>query len=97
MTYRDLYYGLTDEQRDMDITLEFQGELYPTAVRIAEGDDRGEDGQPILCIKAETETEKMEGEIRECHPEGRLACYCDNGHAQNGTVCMYCLYKLLGI
>jgi hypothetical protein len=29
-------------------------------------------------------------EIRECHPEGLLACYCDNGHEQGGAVCMYC-------
>jgi hypothetical protein len=28
--------------------------------------------------------------IRECHPEGLLACYCDSGHEQGGTVCQYC-------
>jgi hypothetical protein len=30
-------------------------------------------------------------EIRECHPEGLVECYCDNTHQQNNTVCMYCL------
>lgn len=29
-------------------------------------------------------------EIRDCHPEGELECYCDNTHEQNNTVCMYC-------
>lgn len=29
-------------------------------------------------------------EIRDCHPEGKLECYCDNTHEQNKTVCMHC-------
>lgn len=31
-------------------------------------------------------------EIKECHPEGKVECYCDNGHAQAETVCMYCYH-----
>ncbi|MGA9884442.1 MAG: hypothetical protein WBQ34_12050 [Candidatus Acidiferrales bacterium] len=31
-------------------------------------------------------------EVIECHPEGSIDCYCDNGHAQNNTVCMFCFY-----
>ncbi len=30
-------------------------------------------------------------EIRECHPESRVECYCNNTHEQNNTTCLYCL------
>lgn len=33
-------------------------------------------------------------EIRDCHPENKLECYCDSTHAQNETVCMFCWYTL---
>lgn len=33
-------------------------------------------------------------EIRECHPEGKLECYCDNGHEQANTVCMFCYHTM---
>jgi hypothetical protein len=48
-----------------------------------------EGGKEAVSMEIELSQEEIK-EIRECHPEGLLACYCDSGHEQGGTVCMYC-------
>ena len=42
-----------------------------------------------IMAKRDMSSEEVE-EIKECHPEGLVDCYCDNTHEQNHTVCMFC-------
>lgn len=52
-----------------------------------------------ICGRGRTESDAVAEllatleEVRECHPESLVECYCDNTHAQNATVCMYCFHR----
>jgi hypothetical protein len=35
-------------------------------------------------------------DVKSAHPEGKVECYCDNTHEQNGIVCMYCWHVQRG-
>lgn len=72
-----------------------QSAFYTSAVVMAVGHNAMRLGEPVIveqrASRAELTPEQQE-EVRECHPESKLECYCDNGHVQNETTCMYCWF-----